>query len=66
MTDERMSIREAAENVLIAWGMGWDLDGVMEQLRDALNTDRLVKTVIVCEQDCTPIQNSASGLGPQQ
>ena len=32
-------IVEAAENVIIAYGMGWDMDGVIEYLRSALPPD---------------------------
>ena len=30
-------VRDAAENVVIAAGMGWDLDGVIEQLLRVMN-----------------------------
>lgn len=30
---EGAAIRDAAENVLIAWTMGWDMDGVMDVLK---------------------------------
>jgi hypothetical protein len=30
-------LRDAAENVVIAYGMGWDMDGVIDQLERALN-----------------------------
>lgn len=29
-------LRDAAENVLIAWGMGWDMNGVMDVMQAAL------------------------------
>ena len=32
-------IVDAAENVIIAYGMGWDMDGVIEQLRASLPND---------------------------
>lgn len=30
---------DAAENIIIAYGMGWDMDGVIEQLRALLPTN---------------------------
>lgn len=33
---ENVRLRDAAENVVIAHGMGWDMDGVIEKLRDLL------------------------------
>ncbi len=30
-------LQDAAENVVIAFGMGWDMDGVIEELRSAIN-----------------------------
>lgn len=33
------AIVDAAENVVVAHGMGWDMDGVIEQLRAALPVD---------------------------
>jgi len=32
-----MALKDAAENAVIAHGMGWDIEGVMEKLREALN-----------------------------
>lgn len=32
----QMELADAAENVLIAYGMGWDLEGVMARLKEAL------------------------------
>lgn len=32
------AIQDAAENVLIAYGMGWDLDGVMDRLKTAIES----------------------------
>lgn len=34
--DNPQSVRDAAENLLIAIGMGWDIDGCAENLRTAL------------------------------
>lgn len=31
----RQGLLDAAENVLIAYGMGWDMDGVIENLAKA-------------------------------
>lgn len=28
-----MRLEDASENAVIAWGMGWDMEGVMENLR---------------------------------
>jgi len=36
MARKAKALRDAAENVLIAWGMGWDLDGVMDVLKREL------------------------------
>lgn len=32
-----MALKDAAENVVIAHGMGWDMEGVIEKLQEALN-----------------------------
>lgn len=32
---DMFELLEAVDNVIIAWGMGWDMDGVLEQLRAA-------------------------------
>ena len=37
-------IVEAAENVIIAYGMGWDMDGVIEQLRRSLPADSVCRS----------------------
>ena len=37
---ERDRLREALENLVIAIGMGWDLDGVLDAARAALGEDR--------------------------
>lgn len=36
LTAENARLRDKAENVVIAHGMGWDMDGVIEALRDVL------------------------------
>jgi len=36
MARKAKALRDAAENVLIACGMGWDLDGVMDVLKREL------------------------------
>lgn len=36
-TEQPVGIMDAAENAVIAYGMGWDMDGVMEILQRAVN-----------------------------
>lgn len=34
---------DAAENVIIAYGMGWDMDGMIERLKEALPPDSVCR-----------------------
>jgi len=34
------AVQDAAENVMIAYGMGWDMDGVIDQLKSAIEAAR--------------------------
>ena len=36
MTERQHDLIDAVENVLIAYSMGWDLEGVMTRLKDVL------------------------------
>lgn len=36
LESQEAELREAADNVVIAYGMGWDMDGVIEALRRVL------------------------------
>ena len=51
-SDGLKPIAEAAEQVIIAYGMGWDMDGVIERLRASLPTDS------VCRVTPTPQKSS--------
>ena len=42
--DGLKAIVEAAEQVIIAYGMGWDMDGVIQQLRASLPADSVCRT----------------------
>lgn len=37
--DTTEALIDAAENVLIGWGMGWDMEGLLQGLQDALPSD---------------------------
>ena len=53
-SDGLKPIAEAAEQVIIAYGMGWDMDGVIERLRASLPTDS------VCRVTPTPQKSSTT------
>lgn len=39
-------MQDAIENFLIGWGMGWDLNGLMQGLVDALPADSVCKDLV--------------------